>query len=182
MKKIGGVGCRVEARAGREHDRLDELVGDPARVARGDGGDRIDGDLAHAVENRPDGAIRPLGAVVAVHRVVAADDGGDSRGGKLREIVDGGMRRDVAAVGERVNPRPVGHPVALRQLEQREEVVDVRVDAAPRDEPEQVHVAAARLRPLERPDEGRIDEDRAVADGQVDAHQILEQDAARSRS
>ena len=34
------------------------------------------------------------------------------------------------------------------------------------------------LRPLERADEGGIDEDRAVADGQVDAHQVLEQDAA----
>ena len=90
------------------------------------------------------------------------------------------MRRDVATVGECVNPRPVGHPVALGQLEQREEVIDVRVDAALRDEAEQVHVAAPLPRPLERPDERRVLEDRAVPDGQVDPHQILEQDAARA--
>ena len=36
------------------------------------------------------------------------------------------------------------------------------------------------LRPLESADEGGIDEDRAVADGQVHPHQILEQDAARA--
>ena len=101
-------------------------------------------------------------------------------GRQPREIYGGSMWRDVAAVGECVNPRPVGHPLALGQLEQREEVIDVRVNPALRDEAEQVHVAAALLRPLERSDERRILEDRPVPDGQVDPHQILEQDPPRA--
>ena len=50
-------------------------------------------------------------------------------------------------------------------------MIHVRVDAAVRDEPQQVHVLA----PLERPDEGRVLEERPVLDRRIDAHQVLEE-------
>ena len=57
-------------------------------------------------------------------------------------------------------------------------MVEVGVDAALGDEPEQVNVAAARLRALEGADEHRILEERAVADRGVHPLQVLEQDPA----
>ena len=69
-------------------------------------------------------------------------------------------------------------PTPPRELEQRLQVVDVRVDAAVRDEPEQVDVAAALARTLECADERRVLEERAVADRAVHALEILEQDPA----
>ena len=90
------------------------------------------------------------------------------------------MRGDVATVRERMNPGPVGHLCCARELEQREQMIDVGVDAARRDEAEQVDVAATRPCALESADEGRIREDRAVANSEVHPHQILEQDAARA--
>ena len=89
------------------------------------------------------------------------------------------VRRDVASVGERVDPRPVGHPLPLRELEQRPQVVDVRVDAAVRDEPEQVHVPAALACAAERRDErrrSRRSSRRAI--GAVDALEVLVEHAA----
>ncbi len=59
-------------------------------------------------------------------------------------------------------------------------MVDVRVDAAVRDEPEQVHVAAARPRARERGDERLVLVDRAARDGAVHALEILVEDAARA--
>ena len=47
-----------------------------------------------------------------------------------------------------------------------------------RDEAEQVDVAAARTRALERRDERRVLEERAVANRLVHAHQVLEEDPA----
>ena len=52
----------------------------------------------------------------------------------------------------------------------------MRVDAAVRDEPEQVHVAASLARTLECADERRVLEERTVADRDVHALEILEQD------
>ena len=52
----------------------------------------------------------------------------------------------------------------------------MRVDAALRDEAEQMDGAAALLGPLERSHERRVLEERAVADGGVHALQVLEED------
>ena len=92
---------------------------------------------------------------VAVHRVVAAADGGDAIGGQLGEILDRGVRRDVPSVGERVNPRLLG-----REAKQCAQVVDVRVDAPVRDEPQQMDALAA----LEGRTESLVLEERAVLD------------------
>ena len=57
---------------------------------------------------------------------------------------------------------------------------DVRVDTAVGDEPEEVHISAALLRPLEGAVERRVLEERAVADRDVHALEILEEDPARA--
>ncbi len=175
-----GVPGRVEPRAAVDHDGDDELVGHAGVVARLHRGDRVGGVRAVADDDRVESELGPVPALVAVHRVVAARDGRDPVRGQRREVVDGRVRRDVAPVGERVDPRPVGHPLPLRQLEQRKDVGDVRVDAAGRDEPEQVHVAAALARAPERRDERLVLEEGAVADGAVDALEILVEHAARA--
>ena len=76
-------------------------------------------------------------------------------GDELRQVVARRGRRDVAAVGERVDVGALGHALAAGELEQGAQVVDVRVDAAVGDEPEQVDVAAALLRPPEGAGERR---------------------------
>ena len=72
------------------------------------------------------------------------------------------------------------HPLPLGQLQERPEVVDVRVDAAVGDEPEQVDVRAALLRALEGPHERRVLEQLTAFDRDIDTHQVLEEDTARS--
>ena len=61
-------------------------------------------------------------------------------------------------------------------VEQRLEVVDVRVDAAVRDEPEQMDVLAS----LEGAAQGVVLEQLAGLDRLVHAHEVLEEDAARA--
>ena len=65
-------------------------------------------------------------------------------------------------------------------LEQRAQVVDVRVDATVRDEPEQMDVPAALTRTCERRDERLVLGERAVRDRAIHAREILEQDPARA--
>src|SRR5580765_7779620 len=80
------------------------------------------------------------------------------------------MRRNVAAVGECVDPGLLG-----RELEQRAHVVEVRVDTAARDEAEQMRALAA----LEGCLQHGVLEEGAVLDRLVHAHEVLEEDAAR---
>ena len=134
---------------------LDELVRDACVVLRLHVGDGVDRRAGLAGDDRVVGALGALPALVAVHRVVAAGDARDPLGGELGEVVDGRVRRDVAAVGEGVDPR-----FFRREAEQCAQVVDVRVDAAVRDEAEQVDVPAT----LEGAAQHRILEERAVLD------------------
>ena len=112
-----GVARRIEARPAAEHDRLDELVGD--RRARSSPGSAATGSSASSPTPSRIAATarsRPLPAVVAIHRVVAADDGRDPVGRERRRgRSTDGVRRDVAAVGERVHPGPLAHPLAARR-------------------------------------------------------------------
>ena len=172
-----GVAVRVEPRAAAEHDRLQELVGDPTRVARPDRRDRVVGLLADAQEDRVERPLRPLPPLVAVHRVVAPGHRCDAVGRQRREVGDRRLGRDVPPVGERVHPRPVAHPLPLGELEQRPQVVDVRVDAAVGDEPEQVHLAGAGAGPAEEVEQHLVLEERAVLDRAVHPHEVLVEDA-----
>ena len=56
------------------------------------------------------------------------------------------------------------------------------MDAAGRDEPEQVHVAAALLRAVEGTVERRKVEERTALDRARDPHEVLEQDPPGTRS
>ena len=89
------------------------------------------------------GAIGPLPARVSIHRVVAAANRGDLRDGELREVPLGRGRRDVPAVGERVEPGPRGHVLAFGEVQEGPHVVDVRVNPAVGDKSEQVNVRVA---------------------------------------
>ena len=137
--------ARLDPRRALDHGRLDELVGDPGLVARPDRVERARGARPDAEHQRVHRLLRPVVAVVAVHRPVAAGDRRDPVLRQRREVLERRVRRDVAPVGERVDPGVLG-----RELEERAEVVDVRVDAALRDEPDQVNAPAARERRLQR--------------------------------
>ena len=89
------------------------------------------------------------------------------------------MRRDISAVREGVDPCPFRHALPVCEVEQRLQVLEMRVDAALRDEAEQMHGAPALLRALERGHQRRVLEERSVADGGVHALQVLEEDPAR---
>ena len=107
LKKIAVSPGSIRGRA-VDHDRLDELVGDARVVARLHRVEHARRVVPCAAHERVERALRPLPALVAVHRVVAADDGRDPVLRQRREVVDRRVRRDVAAVGERVDPRLLG--------------------------------------------------------------------------
>ena len=146
-----GVLRGVEPRPAVEHDRQDELVGEAALVALLDRMQRIR--RRARPSRRRSRRARAACAPIACRGPSRSSGRRPSRcrsAGSSARSCQRGVRRDVAAVGERVDPRPVRHPFARCELEQRTHVVDVRVDAAVRDEPEQVHVSPALLRAPER--------------------------------
>ena len=91
--------------------------------------------------------------------------------------MDSSVRRDVAAVGECMDEGALLHPQVPGQLEQRPQVIDMGVDAAVRDETEQVNVRPTQLGSLERAHEGGVLEERSVGDRAVHALEVLVEDA-----
>ena len=97
-----------------------------------------------AVDHGAIGEFFALPAIVAIHGVVAADDGGDLADAELAQfllellhIFAAAVRRRVAAVHEAVNENVLdfflrGH------FEQREKMMDVRMDAAVAEESDQM--------------------------------------------
>ena len=118
--------------------------------------------------------------MVTVHRVVAADDGRDPVGRERVEVRRARLGRDVAAVGERMDPRRLGHPGARRDIEKRAEMIDVRVDAAGRHEAEQMHRPTPRPGAAERAGERIVLEERSVLDRATHADEILVEDPTRA--
>jgi hypothetical protein len=149
-------------------------------VARLDGCNRILGLDAFPETDGAVRAIRPFPAAVAVHRVVPAADGREPIHRQFCEIARGGVWRDVASVGEGVHPHALLHTLALRQREQRAEVVDVGVNAAVRHEPEQVDVSHALAGAVKRGDERVVLGERPVLDRAVHPREVLEEDAPRA--
>jgi len=119
-----------------DDDRLDELVRHAGVVTGLYGHGRGLAPAGSTGDDCVEGSLRPLPALVSVHGVVAARDGGDLLLRQLGEIVDGRVRRDVSAVGEGVDERALLHALPPRQLEERPQVVDVRMDAAVGDQAE----------------------------------------------
>src|SRR5687768_9575430 len=73
VEEDGRVAGRIEAWV-RQHDRLDELVGDPGLIARASRRSRVVRPRSLSPYDHGEGALGPLGALVAVHGVVTADD------------------------------------------------------------------------------------------------------------
>src|SRR4029077_1111856 len=170
---------------GGNHDGKSEFVGDAFFVTRANGGDGI-GEfcVGVAVNHRAIGFFDALPAVVAVHRVVTADDGGDLADGEfahflleLTEEVDAAVRRRVAAVQEAVheNARDL---IFARHAKESEELIDVRVDAADAKQAEQMKLVIATA--LHGFDEQGLAREFAVGDKLIDARAVHMDDAARA--
>ena len=166
-----------------DHRRRDELVGLVAPRRRPRSPPTGSSDMAaFGVGNGGVGLGDAVPALVAVHREIAADDGGDAHAVRQRlaqrgEVVGGGLRRRVAAVGEGVH-----HASARRR----------RAGCAPA--PRRGPGANARRRATPAPSDGRCPWTRcslamnptqrrrlgeaAVGDRVADAHQLLLHHAA----
>src|SRR4029077_12387741 len=168
-RDVTGLGTVVVA----DHGRHDDLIGLVLLVG---GLDRLGGAgrlLAATVDDRVVGELDPLPAGVAVHRVVAAADGGDAAGLaqpalQLPQVVATAVRQGVAAVGGGVED-DVGNALLGGQLDAGLDVVPAGVDPTVGDEAEQVQAAAgARARPLAGGQQRLVLEEAAVGDGIVD--------------
>ena len=154
------------------HDRLDELVGHVGVVGLLHGGDHVRRRLADTVHELIVGHLHTLPALVAIHRIVTADDRRDDAR-RLRRMALQRLDETLAAVR-------VGIAAVLGYVAEFVEVVDRRVHAAVRHEAHEVHVHALRLGVLESRLHLRVLHDRTVLAGAVDLHQILIDHAART--
>ena len=155
-----GIALAEAAGAAGEHVRLDELVGDTCLVARGHGSGRGRGAQSDGLDDARSGALGAIVAAVPIHRPVAAlhRRKADRRPAPLSlERLEQGRalgRGHVAAIGERVHPDAID---AVRDggACDRAQVVDVRVDAPIRDQPEQVQRSTVQPAPRHRPPSAR---------------------------
>ncbi len=147
-----------------------------AVVAGLDGLHRVVETRGVGVRQRGVGLGHAVPALVAVHGEIAAADGGNRHvlrqcGAQTVQVVDGGLRRGIAAVGEGVEHGR--HAVVVQDRGQRGGVVLVRMHPSRRDQPEQV-AGAFRLAELaDEPGQRCGLGEAAVGDGVADAHQLL---------
>ena len=141
-----------------------ELVGDAVVVALLDArhGVGVRAALGLAVDHGVEGLALALPALVAVHGVVAAVDGGHLAHAvlahllfELRDIAGAGSGRRVAAVHEGVDEDAL-QAVLARRAQQRIEVILVRVNAAVGDQPEEMQLPSAFARALHGSRNGRV--------------------------
>lgn len=168
---------------GHQH-RLDEfiaLAGVVGGVDRGLGRRRL---LSLAVYPGAPGQLCALPALVAVHGGIAPGEAGDGAAGRLQQRFDVldvgqcGLRCGVAAVADEVQQR--ARALYPAQFDERDQVAEVAVHAAVRDQTEQVHGPVAGGRALRRADQDRVAEKRSVRDGGTDVHDVLADDAGRA--
>ena len=128
----------------------DEFVGDAFFVAGADGGERI-GEfcIGFAVGHGAIGFFDAIPAIVAVHGIVAADDGGDLADAVLAHFlferlqkIDAAVGRGVAAVYEAVN-EDARDFIFAGHAQQSIEMLDVGVHAAVAEEAEQMELTRA---------------------------------------
>ena len=197
LSKAGAVGAEVEENDGvgilhlrarvpvriGEDNGDDELVGDTAGVGVTDGGERVaGGEVGLAVDKRAVGLFDAIPAGVAIHGIVATADGGELADAErahflleLSEVVHTGGGRGVAAVEEGVDEDALD-AVLLGHLQQGEEVMDVGMDPAIADQPEQMELLGVGA--LHRAQEQLVAEEFARGDGQVNAGDVHIDDAA----
>ena len=174
----------ADGRALGHDDRNDELVGNAVGVGLLHRLMRGSGVLALAERDRLVCLLYAVPAVVAVHCVVAAGYGRDAAdldgvdlGLQAVDILDAGLRRRVAAVHEAVEAY-LAQTVAARELEQREHMVNVGVNAAVGQEAEDVQGGIEPLALVDGAHQSRVLEEIAVLNRLGDAGQLLIYDAA----
>jgi hypothetical protein len=162
-----------------DNDGLDELVGLASLVALGKGCDRVARLLTLAGDKTLHADLDAVPALVAVHDVVTADNRRDltkanllGEGQQVLEVTLTALGVAVAAVTKEVNV-DLGHTNLLSDLEERLEVVDVRVHTAIRDQTAKVQSTVALLGPLEAPDHVLDLVHLAILDGFVNADHVL---------
>ena len=168
-----------------DHRGGDELVVLAARIRCRQRRGRIQcAVLGVRVDDRIPGAMQPVPALVAVHRVVAPSDAGDVRiaqrvAGRLQrgETGGGGFRRHVTTVEERMHRNP-RHPGALGKIQHREDVALVAVHATGRQQSQYMQGAATGDGRRARGEQFGIGEKAAVVDRGIDPGQVLVDDAA----
>ena len=167
------------------NDRLDELIGHAAVIACAHRGNRIHHPLRGiSVNHRTIGALDALPAVIAIHGVVAARDAGDrahvvfgKRVLQLIEKLGAAVWRRVAPVHETVHENPLNLLFAS-QLQESEEMVNVRMHATVAQQSNQVELFFAATRHCF--DQQRIAKEFTVADHQVEPRAIHLNDAPRA--
>ena len=135
---------------------------------------------APAVDDGLVGTGHPLPAVVAVHGVVAAGDGGDARalgqaGAQGLDVAPGRFGRHVAPVGDGVDDDL--DALGGDDAGGLQHVPDVSVHPAVGDDPHQVRPPAAGLQLFDEAAQGGIGGEGAVLDGEVDLAEIHRHDA-----
>ena len=176
----------LDGRALGHDDRNDELVGDACVIGRLHRLVCGSSMLADALGDRLICLFYAVPALVAVHRVVTAGDGGNAA--KLQrinlvlqavDILDTGLRGRVTAVHEAVEAY-LAQTVAARQLEQREHVIDMRVYAAVGQQAEDMQRGIKPFALVDCAHERLVREEIAVLNGLGDAGQLLIDDTART--
>ncbi len=176
-----GLACGVDDDEGNE-----ELVGDAVVVVLLDAGDGVGVGAAFgfAVDHGVEGLELALPALVAVHGVVAAVDGGDFADAvlahllfELGDVARAGGGAGVAAVHEGVDEDAL-KAVLAGSAKEGVEVLLVGVDAAVGDEAEEMKLAAAVLGALHGSDDGGVLLEFVFRDELVDAGDVHVDDAA----
>jgi hypothetical protein len=159
----------------------DELVGHAFAIGLIHGAGGVGEGCALAVGDGEVGAFHPVPAIVAVHCVVAADDGADSRAWwqcllQALQVLGAGLRGGVATVGEGVDAG--GNAGVGQDAGERQGMVLVGVDATGGDEAHQMAGTAVGLQASDHGGEGRVAGQAAVDDGLADSRQFLHDDPA----
>lgn len=170
---------------GADHGRSDELVVFTALISGLQAGDRI---LGHGVAfgrgQQVIGQLHAIPAVVAVHRVVAADQRGDAPDAQRGEGVTAALQRGFGAARRRVAPVEEGMQIngfgaaLCSQLDHGQDVLVVAVHAARRQQAHDMHRLAGRYGLIDGGGQHRVGEEVAVGDRFVQPGQILVHDAA----
>ena len=160
--------------------RLHELIRDAAGIGLPHGVDGVGiAGAPLAVDHGVVGLLHPVPALVPVHGVVAAHDGGDLAHADLGAVADGLLHKAQAGAGGHVPPVQEGvdidllQPLALGHPQQGVKVLDVGVDAAVAEKAHQVQGRSLGAAGLHGVEIGGVGKEAAVRHGVADPGQVL---------
>ncbi len=166
--------ARIIAKRGGE----DEFVGFVFGVGRLHDIRRLVRARSCRIHQRIIGQLHAFPTLVAVHAVITTADGGDvgifsarNVALELRQIFQGAFRRGVAPIEEGMNAH--GHAHAVEDFCHRRDLALMGMDAAGREQPEQMADASGFFEFVCKLLQCGIGGERAVRNGRIDARQIL---------